>query len=592
MFETIDQSFIKKILKDRGLNKGEVEEFLNPLYIDSKGGMYDARKMKDIDKAIERIWKAIDSQEKIAIYSDYDADGVPGAVVLHSFFKKIGFDNHVIIKIPHRHSDGFGLHAHLIDQIEREGAKLIITIDLGSSNVSEVKYAISKGIDVIITDHHEPHEELPPAIAIINPKQLDCKYPDKNLCGSGVIFKLVHLLIEDARKRKFNISVGYEKWLLDMVGLATISDMVPLIGENRVFAYFGLKVLQKNKRKGLYHLLNKLKINEKYLDEGDIGFSVSPCINAASRMSHAIDAFNLLSSDDENECIRSADALIKLNKLRKSSADDLIGDIKNKIDVSKVSDIIVIGDENWSPTILGPAASNMVRQFQVPVFIYASAGEDVFRGSCRSVPGISVVEIMNHVSENFFIEAGGHHASGGFAFSADKRDMFESEMKNAYIKYKEVKDSITVDDEEKISEKAYVITHNNVDNFLIKHLTQMKPFGMNNPNPLFCIKQVSFGSIKLFGKQKEHIEFVVDRYLNDKGNIENVTPELFQDAYKYSSNYNRKDIVKYISFFADNLLQDIKTNVEYDIYGRVEESNFLGKKEIRVKVEYINVSGK
>ncbi len=592
MFETIDQSFIKKILKDRGFNKGESEDFLNPLYIEEKGGMYDGLKMKDMDKAMERIWGAIDANEKIAIYSDYDADGVPGAVVLHSFFKKIGFDKHVIIKIPHRHTDGFGLHAHLIDQIEREGATLIITIDLGSSNVEQVKHANSLGIDVIITDHHEPHDELPPAYAILNHKQKDCKYPDKNLCGSGVIFKLVHLLIAEARKRKYNIPAGYEKWLLDMVGLATISDMVPLIGENRVFAYYGLKVLQKNKRKGVSHLLSKLKINERYLDESDIGFSVSPCINAASRMSHAIDAFNLLSSDNEDECIRSADALIKLNKLRKSSADSLIGDIKNKIDVSKVRDIIVIGDENWSPTILGPAASNMVRQFQLPVFIYASAGEDVFRGSCRSIPGVSVVDIMSHVSENFFIESGGHHASGGFAFAAEKKDLFEGEMREAFRKYKDIRNSAKLDEEVVADESSYKITHNNVDSFLIKHLAQMKPFGMKNQNPLFCIKQVSFRTIKYFGKQKEHIEFVVEQFLNDKQEIETVTPELFQDTYKYSSNYNKKDVVKYISFFADKLLQEIQPNIEYNIYGRVEESNFLGKKEIRVKVEYIHVSEK
>lgn len=592
MFETIDLSFIKKILKDRGFNKGESEDFLNPLYIEEKGGMYDGRKMKDIDKAIDRIWKAIDSNEKIAIYSDYDADGVPGAVVLHSFFKKIKFDRHVIIKIPHRHTDGFGLHAHLIDQIEREGATLIITIDLGSSNVEQVTHANSLGIDVIITDHHEPHKELPNAVAILNPKQNGCKYPDKNLCGSGVIFKLVHLLIEEARKRKYDIPAGYEKWLLDMVGLATISDMVPLIGENRVFAYYGLKVLQKNKRKGIYHLLSKLKINERYLDESDIGFSVSPCINAASRMSHAIDAFNLLSSDDEDMCIKSASALIKLNKLRKSSANSLISDIKNKIDVSKVCDIIVIGDENWSPTILGPAASNMVRQFQIPVFIYALAGEGVFRGSCRSIPGISVVNIMSHVSEGFFIESGGHHASGGFAFAVEKKDLFEGEMKEAFRKYKKVRDNSKINEEVVADEPSYKITHDNVDNFLIKHLAQMKPFGMKNQNPLFCIKQVSFRTIKFFGKQKEHIEFVVEQFLNNKGEMETATPELFQDTYKYSPNYNKKDVVKYISFFADNKLQEIQPNIEYDIYGRVEESNFLGKKEIRVKVEYIHVSEK
>lgn len=287
-----------------------------------------------------------------------------------------------------------------------------------------------------------------------------------------------------------------------------------------------------------------------------------------------------------------ADHLIKLNKLRKSSAENLIVDIKNMIDESKVKDFIVIGDENWSPTILGPAASQLVRQFQIPVFIYASDGGDLFRGSCRSVPGVSLVEIMNNVSEGFFREFGGHHASGGFAFEKEKKDLFEAEIKEAYRKYKDSKDLIIKVDEDEVLEKVYNVTHNNVDNYLLKTLSQMKPYGMNNPNPLFCIRQVSFGSVKYFGKQKEHIEFIVSNFLNDKGLVEVTVPELFQDTYKYSSQNTKRDVTKYISFFADNELKDIKTDTEYDIYGRIEESNFLGKKEIRVKVEYINVSRK
>jgi single-stranded-DNA-specific exonuclease len=309
-------------------------------------------------------------------------------------------------------------------------------------------------------------------------------------------------------------------------------------------------------------------------------------------MSHAIDAFELLSSDNEDVCIKSADALVKLNKLRKSSADSLISDIKNKINVDEVRDILVVGDENWSPTILGPAASNMVRQFQVPVFLYASDGGEMFRGSCRSIPGVSVVEIMNNVSEGFFTESGGHHASGGFSFAKEKKDLFENEMRLAFQKYQQYKKDNNIEVEVKVDEIAYNITHNNVDSFLLKHLFQMKPFGMNNPNPLFCIRQVSFSNVKLFGKQKEHAEFVVKNFLNDKGQPETVTPELFQDTYKYSSQYNRVDVVKYISFFANNELLEVKSDTEYDVYGRVEASNFLGKKEIRVKVECINVSSK
>lgn len=170
--------------------------------------------------------------------------------------------------------------------------------------------------------------------------------------------------------------------------------------------------------------------------------------------------------------------------------------------------------------------------------------------------------------------------------------MFENEMRLAFEKYKQHKKDNNIEDEIKVDEISYNVTHNNVDIFLLKHLHQMKPFGMNNPNPLFCIKQVSFSNVKLFGKQKEHAEFVVKNFVNDKGYIETVTPELFQETYRYSSKNNRIDTVKYISFFADNELLSVKADTEYDIYGRVEESNFLGKKEIRVKVEYINVSSK
>ena len=587
MLETIDNNFAKKILRDRGFTKGEIEDFLNPVYIEDKAGLYDAKKMKDIDKAISRVWEAVDNNEKICIYSDYDADGVPGAVILHQFFKKIGFEENVIVKIPHRHRDGFGLHKHLIDEVKKEGVSLLITIDLGISNVKEVDHANDLGIDVIITDHHQPHEELPRAYAILNSKQDDCNYPEKNLCGAGVIFKLIHLLIEGAKSRGYKITQGFEKWLLDMAGLATISDMVPLIGENRILAFYGLKVLQKNRRPGLYHLLKKMKIDERYLDEGEIGVSISPCINAASRMNHADDAFMLLSSDDENETVKLADQLIGLNKLRKDSANELINDIKNKIDSSKIGDIIVIGDENWPPTILGPAASQLVRQFQVPVFIYAADGGEMFRGSCRSVKDISLTEIMHHVSPGFFTEFGGHHASGGFAFIKEKKDLFENEIKNAFQKYKSQRQHIVEEDE--ALEKIYNISHEHITT-IVSHLKQMKPFGMNNPNPLFCIRNVSLSEIRYFGKQKEHIEFLLKDYMKEDGSIENVTPELFRDVYKYSEKFSKKDIVRYISFFAENHLQDVSKDVRHDIYGRIEESYFLGKREIRVKVEYINVS--
>ncbi len=574
-----------QILKDRGLTKGEIEEFLHPEYDEGKGGMYDVSRMKDIDKATSRIWQAVEKGEKICIYADYDADGVPGAVILYEFFRKIQYEKNIIVKIPHRHTDGFGLHSHLIDEVAQEGVGLIVTIDLGISNVKEVTHANSLGIDVIITDHHMPHEVVPSAYAILNPKQVDCQYPEKMLCGSGVIYKLVHRLVEQARTRGYKIHAGWEKWLLDLVGLATISDMVPLTGENRIFAYYGLKVLQKNSRAGFSSLLQQLKIDSVSLQEDDIGFSISPCLNAASRMSHAHDAFVLLASVNKEDAEVHAKKLVSLNTQRKSKAKLLVTSAEKKITPEDVeSGILIVGDETWSPTLLGPVCSNLVRQFQVPVFAYGCEEAQVFRGSCRSPQGVSVVEIMSHMPEDFFVEFGGHAASGGFAFTKEKESLFKKELQNAYAVWKKKQ---TAPAQEKEQEKTYVIHHDDIDQELIHGISQLKPYGMHNPKPYFCVTGVQLKEIKFFGKEKEHVEFIVETFINTDGELRNVTPDFLKEAYRYSQNYQKVVPLRYISFFADAHMRDIHTSQTYDICGYIETSFFLGKKEIRFRVENI-----
>jgi single-stranded-DNA-specific exonuclease len=574
-----------QILKDRGLTKGEIEEFLHPEYNEEKGGMYDVSRMKDIDKATARIWQAVEAKEKICIYADYDADGVPGATVLYEFFRKLKYEENIIVKIPHRHSDGFGLHSHLIDEVKKEGAGLIITIDLGISNVKEVAHANALGIDVIITDHHLPHEVLPAAYAILNPKQSDCGYLEKMLCGSGVIYKLVHRLVEQARSHGYKIHVGWEKWLLDLVGLATISDMVPLTGENRVFAHFGLKVLQKNTRPGFSSLLQQLKIESKNLQEDDIGFSISPCLNAASRMSHAYDAFVLLSSMNSDDAHTHAKKLVSLNIDRKTKAKFLVRDAEKKISSADIeSGILIVGDETWSPTLMGPVCSNLVRQFQLPAFAYGCEDGDVFRGSCRSLPGVSVVEIMSHMPEGFFVEFGGHAASGGFAFEKEKEVEFKKELQKAYSIWKNLQTTPAVEVEE---EKTYTVTHDDVDESLIHSLSQLKPYGMSNPKPYFCVTNIQLKNIKLFGKEKEHAEFIIETYVNTDGETKKAVADFLKDTYRYSQVHQKVSPLRYIAFFADEKLTSLDVTQLYDIYGYIETSFFLGKREIRFKVENI-----
>ena len=309
---------VRGMLYARGIvDMATADMFLNPDY---EKHTHDPFLLKGMDKAVKRILDAIAKDEKVAIYSDYDCDGIPGAVVLHDFFKKIGFQNFVNY-IPMRNEEGYGLNHDAVASLIGEGVKLIITIDCGITDLAETEFAQKSGADIIITDHHIPGKKLPKGFAVINPKQVGCKYPEKMICGSGVIFKVVQALctrldslkIENYKLKIATFPIGWEKWLLDMVGLATLSDMVPLTGENRVFSYYGMKVLRKSPRVGLLKLFSTLKINQRTVTEDDITFMITPRINAASRMGIPRDAFTLLSTLDEVEAGVFTDPLNQKN---------------------------------------------------------------------------------------------------------------------------------------------------------------------------------------------------------------------------------------------------------------------------------------
>jgi len=328
---------VKDLLTKRGLKEEFFDEFLNPDY---ELGTHDPFLMKGMEVAVQRVLEAIDKDEKIVVYSDFDADGIPGAVLMHDFFKKIGYKNFENY-IPHRNDEGYGFHKEAIEGFAKSGTKLIVTVDVGITSVAEVEYVNSLGLEVIITDHHEPNGHLPEALVILNPKQKDCTYPEKMLCGTGVAFKLIQGILA---KRDFGIKKGMEKWWLDLVGLATLSDMVPLLGENRVFARYGLLVLQKTSRPGLLQLFRKLKISQKHLNEDDIGFMVTPRINAASRMGHPDDAFNLLSATDETTAGAYVDHLNAINDKRKGVVSAIIVDIKKRLrKKGEIGSVLVLG---------------------------------------------------------------------------------------------------------------------------------------------------------------------------------------------------------------------------------------------------------
>ncbi|KKU77908.1 MAG: Single-stranded-DNA-specific exonuclease RecJ [Parcubacteria group bacterium GW2011_GWA2_47_64] len=437
---------VRQLLVGRGIvSAEEAEKFLNPHY---ENHSHDPFSMKDMEKAVKRVLRAIQNNERIAIFSDYDADGIPGAVALHDFFKKLGylnFENY----IPDRHGEGFGLNVKAVEQLNNAGAKLLITIDCGITDTEEVANANELGMDVIITDHHLPppsrkasegqaRDGLPPAFAILNPKQADCAYPEKMLCGSGVVFKLIqalcsHLSLNAKRYTLNAISPGWEKWLLDLVGLATLSDMVPLTGENRVFAHFGLKVLRKSPRRGLYELLSVLRLNRAELTEDDIGFSIAPRINAASRMGAPMDAFRLFATTDEAEAATLARHLDKINNERKGKVASLIKEVRRIVEEKGPRRVIVAGNPNWRPALLGLVANSLAEDMRCPVFLWGREESIELKGSCRSGGGVNLSLLMQE-ARSVFSDFGGHKEAGGFSTTLEKVHLLEAELERAYEK--------------------------------------------------------------------------------------------------------------------------------------------------------------
>jgi len=499
---------LQHLLYSRGItDQASAQAFINPQY---EAHSRDPFLMKGMEKAVEKTLSLIRTNGRIAIFSDYDADGVPGAVIMHDFLKKVGHDNFEIY-IPHRHDEGFGLNKEAIEELAGRGAKLLITIDCGIADAHEVAHANSLGIDVIITDHHLPSspDAIPKAYAVLNPKQADCAYPFKELCGTGVAFKLIQGLL--ARASTLNPlpfplpPVGWEKWLLDMVGLATLSDMVSLKDENRVFAHFGLKVLRKSPRPGLQKLLRKAGVNQYMLTEDDVVFSVTPKINAASRLGSADVAFRLLSTTDESVADLAVTELMQLNNERKGIVGGLVKEVKKIIAerYKEAPSIIVAGNPNWRPALLGLVANSLAREHSCPVFLWGRDGEDEIKGSCRSDGATSVMDLMRTAREAF-LEYGGHAFSGGFSVSNEAVHTLESALQNAYEKVHTEKTQ-----EQAARSADALLLPDEVTQDTYRVIAQLSPFGHENQKPLFLMDNVMVSSARLFGKEKNHEELLL-----------------------------------------------------------------------------------
>ena len=564
--ERMNGDLIDNLLFYRGIKTAEDKEsFLNPNY---DKHIHDPFLLKDAQKAAKRIVKAIEDKEKIVIYSDYDADGIPAGVVFHDFFKKIGFENFTNY-IPHRHDEGFGLNTDAVGEFIKEKVNLLITLDCGISDIEAAELAQNNGIDVIITDHHEPHQIVPPAYAIVDHKQKGCKYPEQILCGSGVGFKLIQAIL---KVNRFGLKDGHEKWLLDMVGLATLSDMVPLVGENRALAHFGLRVLKMSPRKGLVRLLNHLKINQKNLTEDDIGFMITPRINAASRMGVPMDAFRLLATDSDDEAQKFTKHLDEINNERKGKVASIVKEVK-KIMTDRHKDeprpVIVFGNPEWRPSLLGLVANNLAEEFGRPAFLWGRDGDGIIKGSCRSGGTVSVVEIMNRTKSGTLMQFGGHFASGGFAVSNEHVHFLDDHLNDAfYVLQKDSKDSLIEPD---YIDMELNLNDVNWDNY--RQIEKLAPFGTGNPKPLFIFKNINIVGIKEFGKEKNHLEL---SFRKENGSTVNAMG-FFMD----SNTFLNKDGEK------------LKVGDYIDLVATMEKSLFRGRAELRLRIEdiiYLEIS--
>ncbi|MGB9839946.1 single-stranded-DNA-specific exonuclease RecJ [Thermovenabulum sp.] len=479
---------ILKILSKRGIKtKEEIRKFLEPKFED----LYNPLLLLDMDKAIERINKAILEGENITIFGDYDVDGITGTAILYKGLKKKGA--FVDYYIPARHDEGYGLNVIAIEKLAKKGTKLIITVDNGIACFDEVKMASDLGIDVIIFDHHETQGILPPAHAVVDPKRPDSNYPFKELSGAGVAFKFLQAFLNEEDLVKY----------LDIVAIGTIADLVPLQDENRIIVKLGLEVLKETENIGLKALLDIAGCTSEKIDVEKISYLIAPRLNAAGRMADAAIAVELLITEDKERAKLLAKELDNHNKARQAIESKIFKEVEDNITKEEIDkqNVIVVDGCNWHEGVIGIVASKITQNYCKPAVVISKEGE-FSKGSCRSIPGFNIFQALSKISY-LFEKYGGHEQAAGFTIKNDNVDLFKRKINEiaGEMKIKEHIPVLTIDLDLKGAE---------IDINLAKELSLLEPFGFGNPKPIFSCRNLSVKSIKTVGNGEKHlkIEFV------------------------------------------------------------------------------------
>lgn len=545
--ELVDKFNINPLLAEIIVNRniGEDEKvriFLNPTRNDFK----DPFLFKDMNIAVDRIIQAINKQEKTVVYGDYDVDGITSTTVLKKFLQERGLQ--VDTYIPNRLDEGYGLNKEAIDAIAQKQTKLIITVDCGISGIKEVEYANELGMETIITDHHEAGEELPKALAVIDAKRKDNTYPFRGLAGVGVVFKLIQAIA---------IKLGLEEKeylkYLDLVCVGTISDIVPLIEENRVIAKLGLKLMAVTKNLGLKALIQAAGYQK--IDSNAVSFGIAPRINACGRMGHEEDALKLFMTEDEKEAQSITQTLNEYNRERQETEKRIYEEALQKIEKEKIEEknSIVLGAENWHHGVIGIVSSKVTEMYFKPSILVCFEGEEA-KGSGRSVPGFDLHEALGNCKE-VLEKYGGHEMAVGLTLKKEKFSVFQKRFEEV------VKDSNI----EEIVPILYIdgqVTLKDMKKEIIKELELLEPFGEGNKLPLFLYKNLKIDSIRALSEGK-HLKLTLK-----------------------DTNY----IVNAIGFNLGYLAEEYLIGDKVDVVGVLELNTFNGNESIQINLKDIRKS--
>ena len=526
------------ILVNRDIvDEQKLEIFLNP----TRNNFHDPFLMPDMEKAVERIIKAINSKEKVIIYGDYDADGITSITVLKKFLEDVGLNADYYI--PNRLNEGYGLNNNAIQKIVENNYELMITVDCGISGIEEINYANSLGLETIVTDHHEVGDDIPNAIAVVDAKRKDNKYPCRDLAGVGVVFKLIQAISK-------KLELKEEEYLkyLDIVCVGTISDIVPLVDENRVITKLGLMLVKQTKNIGLKSLI--VSSGYKKIDSTTISFGIAPRINACGRMGHAEEALKLFLSKNINEVKDLTKILNEYNVERQSTEKRIYEEALNQIQKNHLEekDAIIVAGENWHHGVIGIVSSKITELYFKPSILLCYE-DDIAKGSGRSIPGFDLHDALMKCQDTIE-KFGGHSMAIGITIKRENFQKFcyefEEVAKDSNLK--DIFPMIQIDAEFELKD---------INKDMVKSLEQLEPFGEGNKTPIFVFRNVKIDSIRALSEGK-HLKLT----LKD-GNI----------------------VVDAIGFNLGHLAEEYRIGDRIDVVGILEISTFNGLESIQINLK-------